>query len=338
MKIAFSGAGYIINIHVKAAQAAQARNAKRVDLAAVVEKYSDKSAVLAKKFHISKQYETIEQLLKAGDVDALVIGTPNFLHAPQAIAALKAGVHVLVEKPMAVNQREAEQMMETSAQSGAILMVAHCWRFDEEVLWLKKQAAKLGKIIRTKGYGVHSHWGPSGWFTQKEFAGGGALADMGIHALDTARFLLGDPQPVSVYAKIGTYYKDFDVDDTGVIVVEWDNGATSYIESGWWQPHMDGPEAATQLYGTQGFGQLFPTQLELPNVKAQKADLVKSGFKFPRKEHCSQSMYNAQMAYFIESIHKRRTPIPGALEGLTNMKVVDAAYKSSRTGKVVEVK
>ena len=331
-KIAFAGAGYIINIHAKAAQAQ-----KHVELVAVVEKFSDKADALAQKFKIKNKFETVGQMLKTGGVDALVIGTPNFLHAPQAIAALKAGVHVIVEKPMAMSVREAENMMEASAKSGAKLMVAHCWRFDKDVNWLKAQSKKLGRIIRTKGYGVHTHWGPAGWFTQKQFAGGGALADMGIHALDTARFLLGDPQPVSVYAKIGTHYKDFDVDDTGVIIVEWDNGATSYIESGWWQPHSDGPEAATQLYGTQGFGQLFPTQLELPNVKAQKLDIIKSGFKFPRKEHCPQSMYNAQMAHFIECIRKDKTPVPGGLEGLMNMKVVDAAYKSSKTGKVVEI-
>lgn len=333
MKIAFAGAGYIINIHAKAAQAQ-----KGVELAAVVEKYPERAAALAKKFNIPNQYETVEQLLKAGNIDALVIGTPNFLHAPQAIAALKAGVNVLVEKPMAINARVAEKMIAASEQSGAALMVAHCWRFDEDVLWLKKQTKKLGKIIRTKGYGVHSNWGPAGWFTQKQLAGGGALADMGIHAVDTARFLLGDPKPAAVYAKLGTHYQPFDVDDTGTIIVEWEDGATSYIESGWWQPHMDGPEAATQLYGTRGFGQLFPTQLEIPNVKAQRVDLVQSGFEFPRQEHCPQSMYDAQMAHFIQCIRKKKTPTPGAAEGLTNMKIVDAAYKSSRTGKVVGIK
>ncbi|MEO8356680.1 MAG: Gfo/Idh/MocA family oxidoreductase, partial [Chloroflexota bacterium] len=133
-------------------------------------------------------------------------------------------------------------------------------------------------------------------------------------------------------------YKDFDVDDTGVIIVEWDNGATSYIESGWWQPHADGPETATQLYGTQGFGQLFPTQIELPNAGTQTLDILESGFKFPRKEHCPQSIYNAQMAYFVDCICNNKTPVPGALEGLINMKVVDAAYKSSNTGKVVPIK
>jgi predicted dehydrogenase len=336
MKIAFAGAGYIINIHAKAAQAQP-----DLQLAAVVEKYSDKSAGLAKIFNIPQRYETVEQLLQADvrtRVDALVIGTPNFLHASQAIAALKAGVHVMVEKPMAMNAKEAEQMCEAAERSGATLMVAHCWRFDPDVLWLKEQSSKLGKIIRTRGYGVHTHWGPSGWFTRKELAGGGALADMGIHALDTARFLLGDPKPVSVYAKLGTYYKDFDVDDTGMILVEWEDGATSYIESGWWQPHADGPEAATQLYGTQGFGQLFPTRLELPNLEEEKIDIIDSGYGFPRDEHCTQSMYDAQMGHFIECIREKKMPIPGAAEGLTNMKVIDAAYESSRIGKVMKIK
>ena len=333
MKIAFAGAGYIINIHAKAAQAQP-----DMELIAVVEKYSDKSAGLAKIFDIKHRFESVEQLLEAGGVDALVIGTPNFLHAPQAISALKAGVHVMVEKPMAMNACEAEEMMEASAQSGAILMVAHCWRFDPDVLWLREHSPKLGEIVRTKGYGVHTLWGPSGWFTKKELAGGGALADMGIHALDTARFLLGDPKPVSVYAKLGTHYRNFDVDDTGVILVEWEGGATSYIESGWWQPHADGPEAATQLYGTQGFGQLFPTRLEIPSLEEERVDIIDSGYGFPREEHCPQSMYDAQMAYFIECVRERKTPVPGALEGLLNMKVVDAAYESSRTGKVVEIK
>ncbi|RPI32704.1 MAG: gfo/Idh/MocA family oxidoreductase [Chloroflexota bacterium] len=333
LKAAFTGAGYIINIHARAAEAQ-----KDVELAAVVARPSEKAEALRQKFQIPEQYESVEQMLQAGGVDALVIGTPNFLHASQAIAALEAGVHVMVEKPMAMNTGEAKKMIEASLKSGAKLMVAHFWRFDADVLWLKEQAQKLGKIIRTKGYGVHTHWGPSGWFTQKALAGGGAMVDMGIHALDTARFLLGDPQPVCVYAKSGTYYQDFDVDDTGMTIVEWDNGAVSYVESGWWQPHSDGPEAATQLYGTRGFGQLFPTLLEMPNRETQKVDIIRSGFEYPRKEHCSQSIYDSQMAYFIKCIHEDRTPSPGAAEGLINMKVVDAVYESARTGTSVEIK
>jgi predicted dehydrogenase len=331
MKIAFAGTGFN-KIH------AQAAKNLGLELTAVVNHRPGSMAEFGERFGISRQYEELDLLLKDGGVDALVVATPNYLHAPQTIAALESGVHVMVEKPMAMNAREAEKMMDASVKSGATLMVAHCWRFDPDVLWLKAQSKKLGKIIRTKGIGVHAHWGPSGWFTQKKFAGGGALADMGIHALDTARFLLGDPQPVSVYARIDTHYTDFDVDDTGVIIIEWDNDATSYIESGWWQPHADGPEAATQLYGTQGFGQLFPTRVEIGNRKEEGTEVIESGFEFPRKEHCPQSMYDDQMKYFVECIEKKQTPIPGGLEGLVNMKVVDAAYRSSKTGKAVSIK
>jgi predicted dehydrogenase len=331
MKFAIIGAGYIAAIHARAVQNCGAQ------VAAVVDKFTDKSAAFASRFGNCRQYSTVEDLLKDGGADAMVIGTPNFLHAPQTLAALKAGIPVLVEKPMAMNATEAELMFSASQKSGVTLMVAHCWRFDQDVLWLRAQVSRIGPVHRTKGYGVHVNWGPTGWFTQKKLAGGGALADMGIHALDTARFLLGDPQPVSVYARISTYYKDFDVDDTGVIMVNWDNGAVSYIESGWWQPHSDGAEAATQLYGQQGFAQLFPTLLKLPDLENNRVETMKSGFKFPRKEHCPQSMYDAQMAHFIRSITDKTVPIPGGAEGLVNMKLVDAAYRSARTGKVTEI-
>jgi len=331
MKFAFAGTGYINKIHAQAAQNLG------LELVAALNHKSDSIAEFGKQFGITRQYETVEAMLKDGNIDALVIGTPNYLHAPQTKAALNAGLHVIVEKPMSMNAQEAEEMCAAAEKSGVLLMVAHCWRFDPEVLWLKSQSSKLGKIIRTKGVGVHTHWGPGGWFTQKEHAGGGALADMGIHALDTARFLLGDPRPVAVYAKIGTHYQDLAVDDTGVIIVEWDGGATSYFESGWWQPHADGPEAATQLYGTQGFGQVFPTKLELPNVREQKTDVIDPGFPFPREPHAPQSLYDTQLKYFVECIEKNQTPNPGGFEGWTNMKVMDAAYQSSQTRKVVEI-
>jgi predicted dehydrogenase len=331
MRIAFAGTGGINKVHAQSAQKLG------LHLVAAVNHKPESMAEFGKQFGIARQYETVEALLKDGDVDALVVSTPNYLHAPQSIAASNAGVHVMVEKPMSMNAREAEQMCAAADKSGALLMVAHCWRFHPEVQWLREQSPKLGKIIRTKAYSVHVHWGPSGWFAQQKFAGGGAMADMGVHALDTTRFLLGDPQPVSVYAKIGTYYIDSDVDDTGVIIIEWDNGTTSYIETGWWQPHSDSPEAGAQLYGLKGFGSVFPTRLELPNEEEQKIDVIESGIA-KNDSHYSQSMYDHQLKYFVECIEKKQTPTPGGLEGWTNMKVVDAAYESSRIGNAVKIR
>ena len=83
---------------------------------------------------------------------------------------------------------------------------------------------------------------------------------------------------------------------------------------------------------------MFPTLLEVPNFRTRKVDVIKSGFKFPRKEHCPQSMYDSQMEYFMQWVNAGKTPVPGAAEGLVNMKIVDAAYRSSRSGKVITIK
>ena len=334
LKIAFSGTGHISRVHARAAQSIDG-----VEQVAVVNHKPKSMADYAAQFGIARQYATLEDLLRAGDVDILVVSTPNYLHAPQATAALEAGVHVMVEKPMALEAAEADQMLRASELSGAKLMVAHCWRFDEEVNWIKAQIddGRLGTILRTKGYGVHVNWGPDGWFVEARYAGGGALADMGIHAIDVARYFLGDPQPLSVYAKISTDYTDYDVDDSGTIWINWEGGATSIIESGWWWPHADGPEACTQLYGTEAFAQLFPTRLEIPDRAAETVTTVDPGYPPLREEHCPQIMYDRQMEHFIDCIREDRKPNPGGAEGLVNMRIIDAALESSRSGQVIHL-
>ena len=332
IRMAFTGTGHISRVHARAAQSIDG-----VQLAAVVNHRAESRADYAAQFGIQRQYGTVEELLADGGIDALSVNTPNYLHAPQSTAALEAGIHVMVEKPMAMDAPQAAAMQRASRASGAKLMVAHCWRFDDEVNWLKRQvdSGKLGAILRTKGHGVHVNWGPSGWFTDAALAGGGALADMGIHALDVARYLLGDPQPSSVYARISTDYTPYAVDDSGTIWINWDNGASSIIESGWWWPHADGPEASTQLYGSRGWGQLFPTRLEIPDREAESVATIDPGFPPVREEHCPQDMYDRQLAHFVDCIREDKTPNPGADEGLINMRIVDAALESSRRGEVV---
>ena len=160
---------------------------------------------------------------------------------------------------------------------------------------------------------------------------------MGIHAIDTARYLLGDPRPISVYARISTEYGDYAVDDSGTIWINWDNGASSIVESGWWWPHADGPEASTQVYGAEGFGQIFPTRLELPDRAAGRVEAVDSGYPHPRDPHCPQIMYDRQMAHFVDCIRENAAPSPDANDGLVNMRIVDAALESSRSGDVIRL-
>ena len=331
MRIGFAGTGYINKIHALAAKNCGA------ELSAVVNHSPTSMATFAEEYRIPHQYDTVEAMLKDAYVDALIVSTPNYLHALQTISALRVGVPVLVEKPMAMNASEAEQMAEASEKYGSKLMVAQCWRFDKEVLWLKSHLSQIGHIVRTKGYGVHVKWGPSGWFTRKEFAGGGAMADVGVHAIDTTRFLINDPQPRSVYAKIGSYYKDFDVDDTGILIVTWDNGIISYIESGWWQPHSDGQLAATQLYGLNGFASLYPTGVEKLILNNDKPNIDNESSIFPHPPALQQIRYDEQLKYFLQCVSEDKTPIPGGAEGVADMKVIDAAYKSAKTGKVINL-
>jgi predicted dehydrogenase len=253
-------------------------------------------------------------LARDEDVDAGIVATPNALHAPQTIALLDAGKHVLVEKPMAVGVVECEAMIEASRTSGAQLMVGHCWRFHDDVRAMERRVAagELGEIVKTRGYGVHAGWGPSGWFVDRTLSGGGALPDMGVHAIDAARFVLGDPHPLRVCAVVGTRYGDYDVDDDAILLITWSQGTNSVVESGWWQPHVEGLEAETEVYGTGGYARIFPRE-------EPSADY----------EHCTQPMYTAQIGEFFDAIREGRQPRPSGEDGRIVVGVVEEAFRSA---------
>ncbi len=329
INIAVIGAGYIADYHARGLQALA-----NVEIAIVVDTTMEAAQKFAAKYSIKEVGTDAMSIVDREDIDAVVIGIPNKYHAPYALEFLKNGKDVFLEKPMAMNSEEGKEIMEVASATKQLVMVGHMWRFDTEVDHIKKVvgSGKLGKIIKTKGYGIHENWGPSGWFTQKKMAGGGALADMGVHAIDTVRYILGDPKPVTVYAQIGTHYGDYDVDDSGIIIITWDNGTTSIIESGWWHPHMDGPEAGTRLFGTEGYASVFPTFLKY------KVEEFPGEFKAPmpeKSEHCDQVIYTLQMEHFIDCIRTRNQPSPGFKEGQVVLNIVDAAYLSSQTKEVV---
>ncbi len=334
IKLAIIGTGGIGKTHAQAIQQLDS-----CELVALVNHRETSMQAFGEEFGVSRQYATINDLLTDGNVDGVIICTPNFLHASQAIATLKANVHVLVEKPMAMSASDAQTILSAHEESSAVLQVAHCWRFDEEVQYVRDQITSgvIGDIIRTKGYSTHVNWGPSGWFTQKDLAGGGALADMGIHAIDTVRFLLNDPVPKSVYANIGTHFGDYDVDDTGIIIINWTNGISSTVEFGWWQPHSDGIAANTQFYGTDGFSQLFPTQIRSLNKETRQIESLETGYPDIRDPHVPLSIYVNQIAHFIECIQTNQSPIADGQVGFVNMQIVSAAYESSRTRQVVTI-
>jgi predicted dehydrogenase len=309
LRVALLGTGWVADFHARAvgehpgAELAAAANWREPSLRA-----------LAGRHRIPRTTTDWRELAADPGIDAAVIATPNALHAPQAIAFLEAGKHVLVEKPMAPTLAEADAMVAAARRGGAWLMVAHCWRFHPDVRALRARVERgeLGEIVKTRGYGAHAGWGPSGWFTDPALAGGGALLDMGVHAIDTTRYLLGDPLPVRVCAAVGTRYGSYPVDDDAVLLVSWSNGTTSVVESGWWQPKVAGLEADTELYGTGGYARVWE-QTEPP----------------PGYEHCTQPMYSAQLAELVEAVAAGRQPRPGGEDGRVVLEVVDQAYASA---------
>jgi len=331
INIALIGAGYISDYHARGLL-----TIPEVNIVAVVSKHLENAEKFATKYSIKKAFNSITPILKDPSIHAVIISTPNSYHAPYAIEFLKNGKDVFIEKPLAMNHEEGEQIAKTATNYNQLVMVGHMWRFDTDAQFIKESidTGKIGKVFKTKGYGIHENWGPTGWFTKKNQAGGGALADMGVHAIDTIRYLLGDPKPVQVYARISTNFGDYDVDDTGIILITWDNGTESIIESGWWQPHMDGPEASSGIFGTKGYASLFPTFLKLKHGESLNEiipDLPK------RDEHCDQIIYTRQMQYFVSCIKTRKQPVPGLDEGRIVLQIIDAAYQSAKKQIVINI-
>jgi predicted dehydrogenase len=312
LRVGLLGAGWVADRHARGLLAHPG-----AELVAASSWREPSLAALAERHGIPRTTTDWRALAADPEVDAVVIGTPNALHAEQSVAFLQAGKHVLVEKPMARNLAECDRMLAAAVGSPARLMVAHCWRFHPDVLALRARVAagELGEVVKTRSYGVHARWGPSGWFTDPELAGGGALLDMGVHAIDTTRFLLGDPLPSRVFATVATRYGDYAVDDDAVLLVRWSDATSSIIESGWWQPHLGGLEADTELYGTGGYARVWD-RTEPP----------------PGQEHVSQAMFDAQIGAFVEAVAAGRQPRPSGEDGRVVMEIVEQAYAVARGG------
>lgn len=310
IRVALLGSGYVQEFHARAVH-----EYPSAELVAVANWREQSANALAERYAIPRVTADWNEIVEATDVDAAVVATPNALHAPQSVALLRAGKHVIVEKPMATSVAECDEMIGASRASGAFLMVAHCWRFRDEVRAMRERVAsgELGEVVKTRGYGAHATWGPEGWFVDPALAGGGALVDMGVHAIDTARFLLGDPTPNRVCAAIGTRYGTYQVDDDGVLLITWSNGTNSVVESGWWQPRVGGLEADTEVYGTKGYARIWDPEPPSEDYK-----------------HDTQPMYTAQMAEFLGAIAEGRQPRPSGEDGRVVMQVVEDAYRSAR--------
>jgi predicted dehydrogenase len=302
-------------------------------------------------YKIPRSYTDYRELLDQPDVDAVSIALPNYLHAPVAIAALQARKHVMLEKPMATNAKEAVKIIDTAKKMKRVLMVGQPFRFNRHTQIAKEliERGQLGEIYHARAFWLRRFGIPriGSWFTQKQFAGGGCTLDLGVHMLDACLHLLGDFDIKSVsgrvYSKLGPKgtgnyewgkseidpKKPFDVDDYGVALLKLAKGYTINFEISWaaYQPGMD-RDHGVDLLGTSGGLSLFPARLFRDGANGHETIELTS----PKLAHPEDWIH-----HFVGCVIHGRKPLVGLDESLKVQQMLDAIYVSSATGKEVKL-
>ena len=237
----------------------------------------------AEEFGVSAFYRDYRLMLARDDIDAVSIALPNYLHLPVGIDALRAGKHVLLEKPMAISATQAKRLVAEAKRRRRHLMVGQSMRFTPEVQTAKTmiEAGIIGDIYHAKTAWCRRSGIPriGSWFTRSKFAGGGCTYDIGVHALDRCLYLLGDFDAAAVsgqtYSKMGkrgrgegTWGKGeidpalpFDVEDLSVALIKLRSGRTVLLEASWAASQKEHDINRTQLFGTEAGLLLPPVEL-----------------------------------------------------------------------------
>ena len=298
-----------------------------------------------------KSYGDYHELLQDPHVDAAIICLPNFLHFPASLAALEAGKHVLCEKPPTLNSAEMKVLREEASRRKLIYYFSRQFRFTPAMRAAKNaiEEGRLGKIYYAKAIFVRSRGIPVGignWFTEKKRSGGGALIDIGIHALDAVWYLMGTPRPVSISAKVYRNFAHltnvpiFDVEDAAYAFIRFANDAVVQLETSWAGNLTDdipprkyfGQELVNStIYGTKGSVRLKPLTLfedrhgEIVTVPLNASEDEPTGFE-------------RQLRNFLDAIAGKAEPVNSAEQAVALMEIIDGIYASSELGREVPIR
>jgi predicted dehydrogenase len=300
-------------------------------------------ASVGDEFGIEHRYTSTDELLARDDIDVISVCVPNAYHNPLAIQAMKAGKHVLCEKPMAMNTAEAREMVDVSKQTGKTLGIHFNHRMQPHIAAMKQFAStgELGELYygRTTWHrrrGIPARPG----FVSKKQAGGGAMIDLGVHQLDQLLHVMGHPKIKSLTAQVYTKFAkvdvpalEMDVDDFSIAFIRFENGATAEMEISWASHHHHDEHRVLQVYGTDG-----GARRDLVGYSGGPHDLTVYKRRFGAFEDTAISKPPAVPSVqedFLDAIREGREPSCSAEHGLTTMMILDALYRSSETGKEV---
>ena len=311
------------------------RKIEDLELAALCDRDPEKVARVAQKFQIPRSYTRFEELLSDEEVQAIDICTPNFLHAPMAMAALEAGKHVLCERPLARSAEEAAAMAKAAKKNDRILMCAVQHRFREDAQLLRKfvQNGDLGEIFLAKAGWLRqrTEWDSDEWRRQRREAGGGVVLDLGFQMLDQALWIMGGPKVESVTASVHRLRKG-EVEDSATAFLRLASGATLSLELTWGLL-MERDFAYLNLFGTGGAALLNPLRIH----KGMHGTLVNVTPTLPTPGNQYKQSIEAEIAHFADSLRKGGRPMGSADEILPVMELMDAIYRSAEQGKEVRL-
>ncbi len=328
------------------------QNMDNVEVVAICDILPEKIAALKEKFALGDEvlsFTDYNDLLNVEGLDFVDISTPNYLHSIIAVAALDKGIHVFTEKPDAISTEEAEKMMFAAQRSGKHLMAMRNNRYRGNAKYLKQYIAdgKMGEIycgrcgwLRRRGVP-----GKGGWFTTKEQSGGGPLIDLGVHMLDLAIWLMGNPTPVAVTGCTYRKFADndvsesvdasfgekvsggtFDVEDLAMGFIRFDNGACLQVETSW-ASNIEKDELFVELRGTKAgfkFSSLTGTKI-FTEDNGHSVDVVPVFGKDP-------SMHAENIKHFVDVLLNGTEPEFKPIQGVNMIKIIDALYRSAELG------
>lgn len=308
--------------------------------------HSDRAKSMAADFG-GRVYDSAEDLLADKSIDAVSVCSANKYHASLTIAALKAGKHVLCEKPMAVTLQECEDMTAAARGNGRRLLIGHNQRLAPAHARAKKllESGELGRVVSFQS--TFGHRGPEmwsadqsadTWFFKKDAASFGSMADLGIHKIDLVRYLVGG-KVTSVISTLATLDKKFpdgraiEVDDNSVEILTFDTGALGTVTTSW--THYGEECNSTVLYCEKGIVKLYHDprfSLEVAN-----RDGTKVHYELDRMQtnEDAQQASSGVIDLFVDAVLKGTATVLDAEEALESMRVVFACLESAEKGAAV---
>jgi predicted dehydrogenase len=276
-------------------------------------------------------YETFDQVKDNPDIDALYVTTPNALHKDQVIRIAKAGKHAICEKPMALNAKEAAEMVAACKKANVKLLVGYRMHFEPKTLEVvrMRKAGEFGKIMFFQGLCGFRAGNPNQWRLNKKLAGGGSLMDIGIYALNGSRYMIGE-EPIWVTAQeTKTNPEKFKegIDETIAFQLGFPSGVVASCLSTYNMNYLD----KFYLVGERGFAEMQPSTGYGPiRGRTNKGELTHE-----HKNH--QAVQMEEMAGIILEGKQPIIPVDGE-EALKDMKIIDAIYEAVKKGKRVDLK